>query len=172
MKDPYLLLKPRGATVGGEVEVRRDFRQGWMLAAQYSAQHSRYLNGSSPSDLFGSSNPDFRHVPNAPEHLAAVRGSVPVISHALVASTRIAIEGPRFDRHDQASDPEAQGKTDGAVIWDLVFSGQEPKWGLRYAVGVYNAFDWRYTAPLSAEFRQTALVQNGRTFMASVNVAF
>jgi outer membrane receptor for ferrienterochelin and colicin len=159
-------------TVGGEVELRRDFRQGWMLAAQYSAQHSRYLNGSSPSDLFGSSNPDFRHVPNAPEHLAAVRGSVPVISHALVASTRIAIEGPRFDRHEETSDPEPQNKTDGGVIWDFVFSGQEPKWGLHYAVGVYNAFDWRYTVPVSAEFTQKSLVQNGRTFMASVNVAF
>ena len=160
-------------TIGGEIEVRRDFRQGWMLAASYSAQHSRYLNGSTPSDLFGTSaNPTLRQVPNAPEHLASVRGSVPVISHALVASTRISLEGPRFDRHDEADDPEPQKKTDGAVIWDFVFSGQEPKWGLNYAVGVYNAFDWRYATPLSAEFRQRSLVQNGRTLLATAGVTF
>ncbi|MET0592474.1 MAG: TonB-dependent receptor, partial [Polyangiaceae bacterium] len=160
-------------TVGGEVEVRRDFRQGWMLAASYSAQHSRYLQGATPADLFGgASNEEFRRVPNAPEHLASMRGSVPVISHALVASTRISVEGPRFDRHDEASDPTPQLKTDGAVIWDFVFSGQEPKWGLTYAIGVYNAFDWRYATPLSAEFRQNRLVQNGRTLLASTSVAF
>jgi outer membrane receptor protein involved in Fe transport len=135
-------------TLGGEVEVRRDFRQGWMLAASYSAQHSRYLQDATISSLFGSSaNDELRRVPNAPEHLASVRGSVPVISHALVASTRVSVEGPRFDRHDEASDPTPQLKTDGAVIWDFVFSGQEPKWGLTYAIGVYNAFDWRYATP-------------------------
>jgi outer membrane receptor for ferrienterochelin and colicin len=160
-------------TLGGEVEVRRDFRQGWMLAASYSAQHSRYLQDAKVSSLFaGSSNDELRRVPNAPEHLASVRGSVPVIAHALVASTRISVEGPRFDRHDFASDPTPQLKTDGAVIWDLVFSGQETKWGLTYAIGVYNAFDWRYATPLSAEFRQNRLVQNGRTLLASASVAF
>jgi len=160
-------------TMGGEIEVRRDFRQGWMLAASYSAQHSRYLEGASPSDLFGTNaNPELRRVPNAPEHLASVRGSVPVISHALYASTRISVEGPRFDRHDQVTDTVAQKKTEGAVIWDFVFSGQESKWGLNYALGVYNVFDWRYATPLSAEFRQRALVQNGRTFLATANVSF
>jgi outer membrane receptor for ferrienterochelin and colicin len=160
-------------TIGGEIEVRRDFRQGWMLAVSYSAQHSRYLSGATTSDLFGgSSNPELRHVPNAPEHLASVRGSVPVIAHALFASTRLSVEGPRFDRHDQVTDPEPQKKTDSAVIWDFVFSGQESKWGLNYAVGIYNAFDWRYATPLSPEFRQRALVQNGRTLLATANVAF
>jgi len=160
-------------TIGGEIEIRRDFRQGWMLAASYSAQHSRYLEGATPRDLFGTSaNAELRQVSNAPEHLASVRGSVPVISHALLASTRLSVEGPRFDRHDEAIDVVPQKRTNGAVIWDFVFSGQEPKWGLGYAIGVYNAFDWRYQTPLSAEFRQRALVQNGRTFLATANVAF
>jgi len=159
-------------TFGGEVELRRDWRQGWMVGASYSAQHSRYLAGASASDLFGSANPQFRKVPNAPEHLASVRGAVPVLSHALLASTRVSIEGPRFDRHDQANDAEPQGKTDPAVVWDFVFSGEEPRWGLRYAFGVYNAFDWRYSVPVSNEFRQNAIVQNGRTFLANASVTF
>jgi outer membrane receptor protein involved in Fe transport len=160
-------------TIGGEIEIRRDFRQGWMLAASYSAQHSRYLEGATPRDLFGTSaNAELRQVPNAPEHLVSIRGSVPVISHGLLASIRLSVEGPRFDRHDEATDVVPQKRTNGAVIWDFVFSGQEPKWGLGYAIGVYNAFDWRYQTPLSAEFRQRALVQNGRTFLATANLAF
>jgi outer membrane receptor for ferrienterochelin and colicin len=160
-------------TMGGEIELRRDFRQGWMVAASYSAQRSRYLEGAALSDVFGTSNnAELRQVPNAPEHLASLRGSVPVIAQAIFASTRISVEGPRFDRHDEVADPVAQRKTSGAVIWDFVFSGQETKWGLYYAVGVYNAFDWRYATPLSAEFKQRRLVQNGRTFLASASVTF
>jgi outer membrane receptor protein involved in Fe transport len=143
-----------------------------MVGASYSAQHSRYLTGNGAADLLASANPQFRKVPNAPEHLASVRGAVPILAHGLLASTRISIEGPRFDRHDQADDPEPQGKTDPAVVWDLVFSGEEPRWGLRYAIGVYNAFDWRYSVPVSNEFRQNTIVQNGRTFLANVNLTF
>ncbi|HEX9296238.1 MAG TPA: TonB-dependent receptor [Polyangiaceae bacterium] len=159
-------------SVGAEVEVRRDWRQGWMLAASYSAQHSRYLRGAGLSDLLGSAHPDFRRVPNAPEHLASLRAGVPILSHALLASTRISIEGPRFDRHDEASDPEPQGETDAAAIWDFVLSGEEARWGLRYAFGIYNVFDWRYSVPVSNEFRQKTIVQNGRTFLATANLTF
>ena len=105
------------------------------------------------------------------EHLASVRGSVPVIAHALFASTRLSVEGPRFDRHDEVADTRPRRRPT-ARIWDFVFSGQESKWGLSYAIGVYNVFDWRYAAPLSAEFRQRSLVQNGRTLLATANVAF
>jgi outer membrane receptor for ferrienterochelin and colicin len=159
-------------TLGGELEIRREWRQGWMLGASYSAQHSRYLSGSSLGDLFGHDGPPgLRRVPNAPEHLASIRGAVPILAHALLASTRISIEGPRFDRNDQDSDP-AQGTTDSAAIWDFVLSGQEQRWGLRYAFGLYNAFDWRYAVPVSREFVQRSIVQNGRTFLGSASVAF
>jgi len=160
-------------TVGGEAELKREWRQGWMLGVSYSAQHSRYLPGASMSDIFGSrQSGDLRHVPNAPEHLASIRGAVPILSHALLASTRISVEGPRFDRHDQASDATSQRQTDAAAIWDLVLSGDEPRWGLRYSLGIYNVFDWRYSVPVSAEFTQNTIVQNGRTLHASASVTF
>jgi outer membrane receptor for ferrienterochelin and colicin len=160
-------------TFGGEVELRRDWRQGWMLAASYAAQHSRYVPSTSASDLFGSSdNPGFRHVPNAPEHLASLKGAAPILSRALLFTTRLSFEGPRFDRHDEADDPIAQSSTDPAVVWDFVLSGEEQRWGLRYSFGLYNAFDWRYSVPVSNEFVQNTIVQNGRTVMATVNLAF
>jgi hypothetical protein len=111
-------------------------------------------------------------VPNAPEHLASIRGAVPRLSHALLATTRLSLEGPRFDRHDESDDAIAQDTSDPAVIWDFVLSGEEQRWGLRYALGLYNAFDWRYSLPTGNEFRQNRIVQNGRTVLATANVAF
>ena len=69
------------------------------------------------------------------------------------------------------SDP-AQRKTSGAVIWDLVFSGEEARYGIHYAFGVYNAFDWHYSDPVSTEFVQRAIAQSGRSFMASLDMKF
>ena len=48
----------------------------------------------------------------------------------------------------------------------------EARWGLSYAIGVYNAFDARWSVPVSAEFRQTTMPQNGRTFLASGAITF
>ncbi len=172
--DPTLYVNSRAPvlTLGAEAEIRREWRQGWMLGASYSLQHSRYLLGGSLSDVLGGrDSPELRRVPNAPEQLASVRGAVPILSRALLASTRISIEGPRFDRNDQVSSPP-QGATEPAAIWDFVLSGEEPRWALRYAFGLYNAFDWRYSVPVSSDFRQTTIVQNGRTVIASASVTF
>lgn len=160
------------ASLGAEVEIRREWRQGWMVSASYSFQHSAYLAGSSLSDLASlKQEPALRHVPNAPEHLAALRGAVPIIGRQVLAATRLTFVGPRWDANDSVTDPE-QRKTDAAAVWDLVLSGDEPRWNLGWALGLYNAFDWRYSAPVSREFRQTTIVQEGRTVLASADVRF
>ena len=41
-----------------------------------------------------------------------------------------------------------------------------------YKVGAYNVADWRYDTVPSGEFRQRTIVQNGRTFLASVSISF
>jgi len=159
--------------IGGELEVRREWRQGWMLSASYAAEHARYLSGASLAQVLGrADDAALRRVPNAPEHLVGFRAAAPVFGRALLASTRISVEGPRFDRYDRASDPEPQRTTDAAAVWDLVLSGQEARWNLQYAIGVYNLFDWRHKLPLSREFVPASLVQNGRTVLASLNAAF
>jgi outer membrane receptor protein involved in Fe transport len=159
-------------TLGGELGVRRDFRRGIMFGASYGISHARYLAGPSVSDLFElRRDPTRREVANAPVHLASVRGTVPILSRALLAATRISIEGPRFDRNEYRDD-EPQGRSNPAVIWDLVLSGEEPRFGLTYSFGVYNAFDWRYSLPASVEFTQRRLLQDGRSFLASAEIAF
>jgi outer membrane receptor for ferrienterochelin and colicin len=160
-------------TLGTELEVRREWRQGWMLGAAYSMQRSRYLASSAAEHIVTTKqSADLREVPNAPAHLFSLRGAAPILSRALLASTRLALESGRYDRHEEASDPVRQSRTEPAVVWDLVLSGEEQRWGVRYAVGVYNAFDWRYSVPVSNEFRQNAIVQNGRTFLLSCGATF
>ena len=85
--------------------------------------------------------------------------------------TRLTIEGPRPDRNEKATDAP-QDRTDPGVVWDLVLSGEVEKMGMRYNLGVYNALDWHYAIIPSGEFRQRQIVQNGRTFLASVTLSF
>ncbi len=148
-------------TVGGEAEVRREWRQGWMLSASYSFQRSQYVGAGAES---------LRHVPNSPEHLASLRGAMPIIGRALTLSTRMSFESFRYDANESAASTDEQGHTDNAFIWDVVFSGQEQRAGLRYALGLYNALDWRYSVPLASFFAPRTIAQNGRTLMLSLGI--
>jgi outer membrane receptor for ferrienterochelin and colicin len=156
----YANSPARVLVIGGETEVRREWRQGWMLAATYSYQKARYTGGTG-----------LRDVPNTLEHLASVRGAVPFIGRTLMGMTRLSIEGPRPDRFENATDPP-QEKTDPGVIWDFVLSGEVEKLQVRWNLGVYNAMDWKYAVIPSGEFRQRQIVQNGRTLLASATVSF
>lgn len=171
---PYEYLNTLGpvATLGLETELRREWKDGWMVAASYAYQRSRYVASTSVGDVLAQKqNQDLRQVPNSPEHLASIKAAAPILSRALEAATRVTVMGPRWDRSDQATDP-AQGRTQPAVLWDVVLSGTEQRWRLSYAIGVYNAFDWRWTVPVSPEFRQTTMPQSGRTFLATAGVTF
>ncbi|HVH44146.1 MAG TPA: TonB-dependent receptor, partial [Labilithrix sp.] len=146
--------------IGGESEIRREWRQGWMLGATYSYQKAQYTGGGG-----------LRDVANSLEHLASFRGAMPILGRTLVGMTRLTIEGPRPDRFENATDPK-QERTDAGVVWDLVLSGEVERMGLRYNLGIYNAMDWRYAVIPSGEFRQRQIVQNGRTLLASVTLSF
>jgi outer membrane receptor for ferrienterochelin and colicin len=146
--------------LGSELEVRRDWRQGWMLALSYTLQKARYLE-----------DPTRRNVPNSPLHLGSVKGAVPIIGRTLMGMTRLSVEGPRPDGNFHEGDPP-QRDTEVGVIWDLVLSGEIERLGVRYALGAYNVADHRYDAVPSVEFRQRTIVQNGRTFLASLSASF
>ena len=68
--------------------------------------------------------------------------------------------------------------TSAAGLGLSMLSGQEQRFHIRYSLGVYNVFDWKYSVPVSAEFSQPSgatlgsIVQNGRTVMAAAYVSF
>ncbi len=173
--DPLHYANERSPLVvlGGEVGLRREFRQGAMFSLSYGLSVARFLATNGAGDLVSlDTAAEKRSVENSPVHLASLKGALPVINRALTFASRLSIEGPRYDRYENRTDPVAQGKTSGAVIWDLVFSGEEARYGVHYAFGVYNAFDWHYSAPVSTEFVQRAIQQPGRSYMASLDMKF
>jgi outer membrane cobalamin receptor len=160
-------------TLGGELELRRDWKEGWMAAASYSVQRTVYLASKSFGSLVElKRSADFREVPNAPTQLASIRGAVPILSRALTLMTRLSVEQGRYDRADSMSADGPQGQTATALFWDFVFTGTEARWGLNYSLGVYNAFDSRAQYPVSAEFRQRSIPVTGRSLLASGSLTF
>ena len=167
-------------TMGAEAEVRKDWKDGWMASASYSFARSVYLMDSSFSSIATlARDPTFRQVPNAPEHLASVRGGAPILGRALLAMTRVSVTSGRYDVNDKTSTPGVvqppQQETSAAVVWDLMLTGSEPRWHIRYSLGAYNLANWKYSVPVlqgPGNFREDAIVQNGRTFLAAAYVDF
>lgn len=145
-------------TTGGDIEVRREWRQGWMLSAMYGFLLSQYT-----ADPEGG-NGD-RRTTNAPEHFASFKLAVPLM-RSMTAASRVTLEGPR--RINLGADDT----TDAAVVADLVISGNVPAFGLRYAAGIYNVFNWEYSVPVAGAFDFPTVPQAGRTFMLSASATF
>ena len=146
---------PPAIAVGGDVELRREWRRGWMLAAMYGYQRAQIIEGVGNQRL-----------PNAPEHLASFRGVVPVVRELASLGLRVRLEAPR--RLRQGSDET----THSAAVLDATISGYLRDYGLRYTIGVYNVTDWRFEIPVTETFASRTIPQNGRTFLIDLLATF
>ena len=151
-------------TLGAEAEVRREWRQGWMVAASYSYQRTRI------GDLFSDAT-DAR-ITNSPEHLVGFRGAAPLIPEQLTVALRLRVEGTRLG---QRLDPDGTVRLvegDVPVLADLVLSGEFRSIGLSYAFGVRNLFDWQYRLPGGEDISVPFVPQSGRTIFLQTTVQF
>ncbi len=146
---------PPAIAVGGDVELRHEWRRGWMLAAMYGYQRAQIIEGVGNKRL-----------PNAPEHLASLRAVVPLVRELASLGARVRLEAPRRIR--TGSDET----TPTAAVLDATISGAVHEYGLRYVVGVYNITDWRYQIPVTETFASRTLPQNGRTFLIDLIASF
>ncbi len=143
-------------TAGGEVEIRREWRQGWMVSAMYGYIYTRTLPKTGEGE----------RLVNAPEHIASLKGVFPVVPEIASIGLRTTLEAPR--RLDQLSNDT----TRPAIIADLTLSGGIKKYGINYTIGMYNVLDARYYYPVSDAYRSRTMIQNGRTFLADITVAY
>jgi len=150
--------------VGGEVAFRREWSRGAMFEINYSLVSSRYL-------ATGSAETSLRKVANSPMQLAGLKGAVPLVPELLTGAVRVTFEGQRADRYESDGEP-TQGKSAPVVILDVVFSGRLKQPALTYSLGAYNLADYRYSLPVSGEFLQRTIPQNGRSFLASLTLRF
>jgi outer membrane receptor for ferrienterochelin and colicins len=144
--------------LGGDVEVRRELRDGWMFSAQAGVLSARFMEA--PESEGATTN---RDVPNAPYLFASARAIFPILDRLLRGALRLSVEAPR--RIDLATNDT----TGWAVLADVVVSGSVDDLGIRYALGVYNLFDWDYQVPVSP-FASSTMPQRGRRFMLSLGL--
>ena len=141
---------------GGDIELRREWRGGLMLAASYGYQRAQ-RTGTTESDPV---------LDNVPEHLASVRAVVPVVRDIVSLGFRATLESPRRVRF------HADERTRPAVVADATLSGALSSVGLRYVLGVYNLADWRYEVPVDSTFASRTMPQNGRRFLFNLQYTF
>jgi outer membrane receptor for ferrienterochelin and colicins len=142
--------------LGVDLEVRREFRAGSMLSASYGFLDARYAD---PPEEGGSTR-----VTNAPRHFFSFRGVVPIVPGLVTGALRSTLEAPR--RIDAGGDATSRP----AMITDVVLSGQVNRWDVRYALGLYNLFNWQYALP-TGSFASPLMPQQGRSLLVSVTVA-
>jgi outer membrane receptor protein involved in Fe transport len=141
---------------GVDVEVRREFRQQWMLSASYGYQRARYLT----SQLADTS------LVNAPEHLASFKGIAPIAPDVALLALRATLETPRRVSLDSTQ------TTGTSLILDATVSGTLKAVGLHYTFGIYNLADQRALAPVTSTFASRVMPQNGRTLLFDLNGTF
>ena len=101
---------------------------------------------------------------NSPEHLGQFQLSVPVWREKLFASMELQAMSERLT---------VGGNTVGPV-WQVnatLFSQKIAK-GLEVSASIYNLFDQRYRDPVSADFSQDSVQQDGRQFRLKLTFRF
>jgi outer membrane receptor for ferrienterochelin and colicins len=145
--------------LGADLEVRRELRSGITASAYYGYLRGRYRSSPNPDSP---ELPQSLQLPNAPTHFAGAKIIFP-ISNSITGAIRAAFEDRR------RIDPTVNEKSGRAVVADAVVSGRLPRFGVHYAVGVYNLFNWRYAVP-AVPFSTNLMPQNGRSFIFSLGI--
>ena len=143
---------------GGDVELRREFRNQWMLSASYGYQRARYLT----SQLADTA------LVNAPEHLASFKGIAPLVPELALLGLRATLEAPR---RISLGSPDTTGTS---LIVDATVSGTLKSLGrgLHYTFGIYNLADQHTFVPVSRTFASPVMPQNGRTLLFDLTGSF
>lgn len=157
----YTNVDEAAQTLGAELEVRRELRQGWMVAGTYAWQRTRV------GDLFGG-----ERLPNSPEHLASVRGIMPIVPELVSLAIRLRAESRRQALVLATDGTPRLVDGDVPLLADVVVSGEIRRWHLSYAIGLRNVFGWRYGYPAGEEVSLALVPQAGRTFFLQTTLSY
>jgi len=136
---------------GAEFEISAQWAGGLRGRASYAFTHAEYTSTG-------------QRLSSSPEHLGQLSLSVPLWRNKLFASTELQAMSER---------ETVRGGNVGAfwLVNATVFSRELVK-GLEISGSVYNLFDQRYSDPVSGDFTQNSIAQDGRTFRLKLTYRF
>jgi outer membrane receptor protein involved in Fe transport len=138
-------------TVGVEAEIRRDWRQGSMIALTYSGQRTRL------GDLvIGDA------ISNSPEHIGSLKVAGPIGPATL--ANRLIVESSRLTDLGESTRP--------ILLDDVIITGTVAAIDLDYGVGIRNVFGWRYDHPTGPDVSFGQTPQTGRNLYATATIRF
>ncbi len=148
----YRNLSDRVVTLGAELEARRSWRHGGMLAATYAWQRT----GVGGFD---------RTISNSPIHLVSLKHAVALGRTGATLANSLRAESGRLandGRHTQAT-----------YLWDTTITGEAVPGRLSYGFGVRNLTNARVMHPVSNELAPVQTVsQPGRTVFATLTASY
>lgn len=101
---------------------------------------------------------------NSPEHMAKLNLSVPLYHEKVFASLQVQAMSRRQTVQGTETDPFA--------LVNLTLFSRDLVKGLELSASVYNLFNTRYGDPVSVDFTQASIEQDGRTFRVKLMYRF
>ena len=128
---------------GAEAELEGQWANGLRARASYTYTHAEdTLTGQKLS--------------NSPEHMGKLSLTVPLWQDKLFASVELQGMSSR--------ETVRPGSVGGFWLANATLFSRELVKGLEISASIYNLFDRRYSDPVSGDFNQNAIEQNGRQF--------
>jgi outer membrane receptor for ferrienterochelin and colicins len=135
--------------IGGEWELRRDWRQGWMIALHQTWQIAR------EGDLLRGTP-----ITNVPLQRAALKLAAPIVPSAITGSTRLIVGSPRMGWDDTWSPWE--------ILWDFTLTGDVPGLPASWGLGFRNLLDQRILHPTGIDVPDPFVPQPRRSLFLTL----
>jgi iron complex outermembrane receptor protein len=136
---------------GAEFEVAAKWASGLRARASYAYT---YTEDSATG----------QQLSNSPENLGQLQLSAPLWRDKLFASMEL----------EAMSDRQTASGNNVGPVWlvNATLFSQKIAKGLEVSASIYNLFDWRYSDPVSPDFTQDSIQQDGRQFRVKLTYKF
>lgn len=147
----YANVDERVVVAGGEAEVRRDWRNGWMFLAQAGYQRVRVGGLDTEQELT-----------NSPAFTSGIKAAAPLVPGFATLANRLVLESGRVTNDGDRTEPMA--------LWDATLTGSVPNTLVSWAFGVRNVLDWSYSNPVGFDLDVADVPMPGRDLYLRLTV--
>ncbi len=136
---------------GSEMELEAQWPGGWRGRISYTFSHA-------------TDNETGMRLSNSPRHLGKASLSAPLYRDRIFASLEVQAMSDRLTVRNQT--------VDGFAVCNLTLFSRELVKGVEASASLYNLLDTRYSDPVSVDFRQRSIEQDGRSFLVKLTYRF